>query len=298
MILFCDHTYINTHTHRQVTDSDVRAVERQVQVTLEKIFAKRRRLRREFDGEGDNRGRHNEVIPPSRSWWRQLTLTSHLGRSRENEETLRAEIAVLEDTVRVLFLELSELRSDQERLQFARTPLGRVYNWLGYIFSLYCVYKLITSTVNILLQRQLGTDPVTRVLSLVLPFSSGHTLEFWSQTISFAFIGLVIATTIRGFLKQLLRFVRWYSSAESSSWMALVLIHVMGMYFMSCVLLMRMNLPEHYRRMLTSVLGSLLSFHFFHRWFDFIFIPSALVTLFVSGISFLSHVHTSRPTST
>jgi len=276
-------TYISFFL-RNVTDSDVHHVERQLQGTIEKIFAKRRRLRKEA-----NNGRGQHATPQSYTWWWQrLIFASDSRYSRESAETLRMDIATLEDTVRMLFVELSELRIEQERVQFAHTPLGRVYNWLGYLFSLYCIYKLVMSTVNILFHRQLGTDPVTRVLRFVLPFSSGHTLEFWSQMISFAFIGLLIATTIRGFLTQLLRFVRWYSSAESSSWMALALVHVMGMYFVSCVLLMRMNLPEHYRRMLTTVLGPLLSFHFFHRWFDFIFIPTALLTLFVSGVSFLS----------
>jgi hypothetical protein len=72
--------------------------------------------------------------------------------------------------------------------------------------------------------------------------------------------------------------------------MILLLAELMGMYFVSSVLLMRMSVPIEYRRIITRVLGD-IEFHFYHHWFDLIFIVSATVSIV---ILFLSRQSTRR----
>ena len=52
---------------------------------------------------------------------------------------------------------------------------------------------------------------------------------------------------------------------------------------MSFVLLMRMNMPPEYRRIVTEVLG--LSIFFYYRWFDEVFLFSAIGTIIVTIVS-------------
>ena len=52
---------------------------------------------------------------------------------------------------------------------------------------------------------------------------------------------------------------------------------------------MRMNVPPQYRMIITQVLGD-LQFSFYHRWFDNMFLISAL-----SSIAFLYLAHKQAP---
>ena len=84
----------------------------------------------------------------------------------------------------------------------------------------------------------------------------------------------------------------------------LLLAQVMGMYFLSSVLLMRMNLPIGYRcetscqalcesqlttlrpscrQIITEVLGD-VPFDFYHTWFDALFLMSVVTTCALLGL--------------
>ena len=76
------------------------------------------------------------------------------------------------------------------------------------------------------------------------------------------------------------KFFIWISSPKSSNFVVLLLSQIMGMYFVSMVLLMRMNMPLQYRAIITEVLGD-LQFNFYHRWFDVMFLVAAVCTILI-----------------
>lgn len=57
----------------------------------------------------------------------------------------------------------------------------------------------------------------------------------------------MIFLSIRGLLQELSKFFKVVSRAFSSNNVILFLAHLMGLYFLSSVLLMRQNLPMEYR---------------------------------------------------
>ncbi|KAJ8019933.1 Golgi pH regulator [Holothuria leucospilota] len=175
-------------------------------------------------------------------------------------------------------------------MEYSRTLKGKFFNVMGHVFSLYCLWKITICTINIIFDRVGKTDPVTKGVEICVNWLGiEFDVKFWSQQVSFVLVGIIIVTSIRGLLIKLTKFFYAMSSTKSSNIIVLCLAQIMGMYFVSSVLLMRMNVPPEYRTIITQVLGD-LQFNFYHRWFDVIFLISAL-----SSITFLYLAHKQAP---
>jgi hypothetical protein len=86
-----------------------------------------------------------EAINPTESsgiWSRFKTViqTSH---SNQNLKHIQQEIKFLEEFSRQLFLEIVDIQRTLDRIRFSKTLQGKYFNFLGYFFSIYCVYKII-----------------------------------------------------------------------------------------------------------------------------------------------------------
>nr|CAG8496043.1 5970_t:CDS:10 [Entrophospora candida] len=261
---------------RQVTDSDIQMAEKKYLQTLDIIMSKKKRILI-----AQKRQRNvNEQSSKVGGFMRKMfnTVASNIGMGGESI-ILRQEITVLENLSHQLFLDIDDLYQERDRLQYSKTWQGKYFNYMGYIFSVYCIYKIVMATVNIIFFRIGKTDPITYGLTLAMQyFNIRHIdLDFWSQQLSFLFVGLMIIFSIRGLLIQLLKFFRAVSNSVSRNNIVLFLAQIMGMYFLSSVLMMRMSLPEIYRNIISYVLGS-IEFNFYHRWFDVIFLISGLAS--------------------
>lgn len=60
--------------------------------------------------------------------------------------SLLDEISAQEELSRHLFLEVVELRNMEERAKWSKTWRGKYFNFLGYFFSLYCMWKIFIVT--------------------------------------------------------------------------------------------------------------------------------------------------------
>lgn len=260
---------------KSVTGDDVVNVEKQLLQTLDVIVAKKKKVL---------------LVETNAGVSSTFGFMDMLKRVKSNVSSdlrgIKSDIKALEELSRHLFLDTHDLHNTLERTAWAKTWKGKYFNFLGYFFSLYCVWKIIMSTLNIMLQRVGKKDPVTRGMEILVEWVGIDVdVSFWSQHVSFLLVGCIAFTSIRGLLLTLTKFFYALSSSKSSNIIVLIFAQLMGMYFVSSVLLMRMNMPAEYRAIITEVLGD-LQFSFYHRWFDVIFLVSA-----VSSLTFLTFAH-------
>ncbi|TKR72018.1 hypothetical protein L596_019541 [Steinernema carpocapsae] len=280
---------------RPVNDADITQLERKLMQTMDMIAAKKKRVvqyEKELSQSAFSKG-----TTESTGGGLFQRILGHAGLSssasiKSQIGTLNSEIVPLEEFSRHLFLEVVEMRNMKDRLVYSKTWMGRYFNVLGHFFSIYCIWKIFICTVNIVFDRVGKVDPVTRGIEILVDYL-GFDIDvaFWGQYISFSLVGVIALTSIRGLLITLTKFFYRISSSKSSNLIVLLFSQIMGMYFVSSVLLIRMNMPEDYRSIITEVLGD-LQFNFYHRWFDVIFLISAL-----TSIAFLYLAHKRVPVS-
>ncbi|KAL5019993.1 hypothetical protein ScPMuIL_002885 [Solemya velum] len=270
---------------RAVTDTDIQAVEKRLLQSVDMIIMKKKRMaiaKRDSLRQASLNRNHGGI------WGMIKNVTS--GGSSENISLLKQETDALEELSRQLFLETVDLHNTQERIEYSKTFKGKYFNFLGYFFSGYCVWKIFISTINIIFDRVGKVDPVTRGIEIAVNYLG---IQFDVKIL----VSANIFSTgwdynhhfIRGLLITCTKFFYAIASSKSSNIIVLCLAQIMGMYFVSSVLLIRMNMPLEYRSIITEVLGE-LQFNFYHRWFDVIFLVSAL-----SSIGFLYIAHKQGP---
>lgn len=296
---------------RKIDDQEVSDLSLRLPVVLQQITQKKRwilcrrveletKRHNSQDRGGTSFGRRAlDWIPGVRAVVNKLVPSSDAA-TEQRIASLHTEVRGLEALSVELFLEVNELLEYRERIAYSRTLEGRAFNVAGYGFAVYCMYKVVMTTINIILRRVGKIDPISRgiwIVNIVLaciedggfqhclsdtrPSSSGNQIdeEFWSQTLSFAITGCLIFATIRGFMKNfVMRMFQDFSSGATANIIILLLVETMGMYFVSAVVLMRMNMPIRYRAIITDVLGD-IHFNFYQRWFDLIFWISSMVTI-------------------
>lgn len=270
---------------RPVEKSEIMAMEEQHRRALEMSLEKKKRIalvdkemRRES---GAARGGRSKSIM---NWvMSAVNLPGHASSRESTRKALQVEADALDTLAKTLFVEVLQLKKERKRAMMSRTLLGHARNFLGYLMSAYCVYRMYASLKSLIFGDDFSSDPVSRSLGWGLKwFSHGSIdidLEITAQYVTLVFIGGMCASSLRGFLRNMRRVFSALSGAGNMAMMVLVLTELTGMYAISSLLLIQQKLPVKYRSNLAEVLGVGLELHFFHRHFNSLFLASVLLTL-------------------
>jgi hypothetical protein len=181
-----------TYFMRDISQTEINSSERKLLQTYDLIAMKKKRiaiLQREKVQQNT-----------SASFWNTF-ISSVSQPGKENVCKLNEDCRILEELARQLYLELVDKHCMLHRLHWSKTLKGKYFHFIGYFFSIYCMWKIFISTVNIVFNRVGKVDPVTRGIQIAVNYIGlEFDVKFWSQYISFCLIGIMVFCSIRGLL--------------------------------------------------------------------------------------------------
>lgn len=274
--------------HRPVQETDIARKQTGLESTQSMILAKQSRLRALNRKMSDN---------PSEGFL-QKAMTSIRGNADMQErKTLEFEIQGLKTMELSLASGVSLLQSRRSAQLRARTPFGRVLVMFSYAFSIYCAYRIATTSISIF-RRFTATysspleiantassgsaDPITQLLALLAKhYDPSLDRAAWSRQISFLLSGIILLASLSAVMQTFHFFARFTPSLiyTAQANLALLVSQVCGMYVISSALLMRGRMPKDVGSVISDALGTgVLEPAWVDRWFEGWFLGAVMLT--------------------
>uniref|UniRef100_A0AC34RQB4 Abscisic acid G-protein coupled receptor-like domain-containing protein n=2 Tax=Panagrolaimus sp. JU765 TaxID=591449 RepID=A0AC34RQB4_9BILA len=191
---------------RPVTEEDCDLMKQKLRQNTNMIVAKKRRLL-QLQSEL-KKSAFSMNNGESASFFRRVlgTMTNSASGLKDQIGYLSSEIEALEEFGKYLFLEMVELNNMKDRMDYSTTWQGKFFNFLGYFFSIYCVWKIFICTINIVFNRVGKIDPVSKGIEIIIWIEYDIDAGLWLSQINFILIGVIAVTSIRGLLITLTKF--------------------------------------------------------------------------------------------
>lgn len=197
-----------------------------------------------------------------------------------------ADVLEMEQRAEQLFIEYNDAASAWRDVLFSRTFVGRLFTLAGAIMLLLCAVRVAAAVYNIFshffLEKRHGSkETADHVSKEIHRFLSAIGVQVNLQDVyqyaTLAFTSALLSVNFRSALIRMMSIFSLVSNNEALSSSAAVFIaHLMGTYVISSTVLIRSFLPPDTRELIVDVMGS-MEFQYFQRWFDVLFISSAVV---------------------
>ncbi|KKF96536.1 GPCR-type G protein 2 [Ceratocystis platani] len=223
------------------------------------------------------------------------------GPSNDEAEirSLRAEISGLETMAQSLASQLSTLLSKRAAALRARTFLGRVLAVPDYLFAVYCVYRIVNTSLtaarrlfesHAAAEAHFVSDPISRALGLVaLHWDPSIDTASWARQFSFLMSGGILLLSANSALQTAHILSRWAPRAvlaHARSNLPLLLAQILAVYVISAAMMLRSSLPQEARGAVADALGGgVLQLSFVDRWFETWFLLAGIATAFCIWVS-------------
>lgn len=225
-------------------------------------------------------------------------MTKMIGSIRGNADvqelkSLELEISGLSSMALSLSTSLSMLQNRYASKQRSSSPLGKIIlTPISYAFSLYCIYRIGTTTLAVLRRLVLpvdpasfsssSTDPVNRILSLFAKHVNPAFDQLaWSRQISFLLSAIILFASFNSVLQTFHMLTKISPSLlyQAQANLALIIAQISAMYVISSALLLRSNLPSEMRGVVSDALGNPLEPGFVETWFEGWFLVAIIGTI-------------------
>ena len=269
-----------------VTEATITRKAAGLEATQDMLSAKRSRLRALERKMSD---------APTESFFQKAVGSIRRNPDSAERQALLLEISGLETMAVSLATSHSNLQSRFEQQKRSRTATGRLSLVASYVFSVFCLYRIFTTTLTAI-RRALSahhyssqdfrsSDPVDNILALLAKhYDPLLDQAVWARQISFLLSGLILFGSLSSVMQTFHLFARFLPSLLKTiqANLALVVAQVSATYVLSAALMLRGMMPGAVLGEGLGALGGKDGVAWIDGWFERWFIGGAILT--VAGI--------------
>ena len=205
-----------------VTDKDLRDAQKRLKQVMEIVATKKKRVAY-LEYEHSLKSTFTSSLSSINNKWNFLrrTLNSSFSSQSNNNisynvSTIKQDISTYEEISSQLYSDLVDLQAIQQRIEYSKTLKGKYFHVLGHFFSLYCVWKILISFINIIFNR------VGRGKDFVVGLSNEFTRRSSSRSGDerYSINSTLFQSSIRCTILVSISFIHidWYYRRDKYSW--------------------------------------------------------------------------------